>query len=217
MHSKFIFLTLLIMALSGCSALVSPYSSTFQCPETNKGKCVSVQTAYKESVDNPLVKADPNSPPRKAVKNDKPPCETCGEKEENKEEYPSETTPGVSASTDTKYRYQDALFMKLASLIRQPATPVVVPPDVVRVLILSYTGSDNELFSYRYVYFFATDPKWVISTGKEVDRYERRHHLDDRWLWPCHRHIGFEVQEGQERKGELTSTAGPEYGIASER
>ena len=170
MRSKFIFLTLLVMTLSGCSALVSPYSSTFQCPETDKGKCVSVQTAYRESIDNPLVKEDLNSSTRKVVKNDKPPCETCGEKEENKEESQPETTPTVSASTDnTKYRYQDALYRKLASLIRQPSTPVVVPPDVIRVLILSYTGSDNELFSYRYVYFFATDPKWIISTGKEVD------------------------------------------------
>jgi hypothetical protein len=43
----------------------------------------------------------------------------------------------------------------------------VIPPDVVRVLIPSYTGADNELFSTRYVYFFATEPKWSISTTKE--------------------------------------------------
>ena len=43
--------------LAGCSALVSPYSTTFQCPDSDKGKCVSVQTAYDESIDaNPLVK-----------------------------------------------------------------------------------------------------------------------------------------------------------------
>ena len=144
------------LCFSGCSAIVSPYNSEFQCPDTDKGKCVSVQTAYKESVDNPLVKADPDK---------KPPCETCGDKEVHQ----PETIPGVSGPKDTKYQYQDVLYRKLASLIRQPSTPVVVPPDVVRVLILSYTGSDNELFSYRYVYFFATDPKWIISTGKEVN------------------------------------------------
>ena len=160
MRSKIIFMGLLVVTLSGCSTLVSPYSSTFQCPETDKGKCVSVQTAYRESIDNPLVKEGNKI---------KPPCETCGEKEGKKKEDPPETIPGVSASTDTKYQYQDVLYKKLASLIRQPSTPIVVPPDVVRVLILSYTGSDNELFSYRYVYFFATDPKWIISTGKEVD------------------------------------------------
>ena len=177
MRSKIIFMGLLVVTLSGCSALVSPYSSTFQCPETDKGKCVSVQAAYKESIDNPLVKAGPG-PAKKpadkhvtttAGKKEKPSCETCGEKEGKKKEDPPETIPGVSASTDTKYQYQDVLYKKLASLIRQPSTPVVVPPDVVRVLILSYTGSGNELFSYRYVYFFATDPKWIISTGKEVD------------------------------------------------
>jgi conjugal transfer pilus assembly protein TraV len=162
------------LCLGGCSAVVSPYNSTFQCPETDKGKCVSVQAAYKESVDNPLIKADPGSAKEPAdkpattmvVKDHKPPCETCGN--EGRRPEPIET-PDITPSRDAKYTYQDAFYRKLTALIEQPSTPVVVPPDVVRVLILSYTGSENELFTYRYVYFFATNPKWIISTGKEGD------------------------------------------------
>ena len=70
---------------------------------------------------------------------------------------------------DPEYNYRIGLYNKLASLIHKPATPVALPPKVMRTLILSYTGSDNELYSYRYVYFFATEPKWIFSTTKEIN------------------------------------------------
>jgi conjugal transfer pilus assembly protein TraV len=175
--SLILIITLIILALCfpGCSAIVSPYNAEFQCPETDKGKCVSVQTAYKESIDNPLVKADPDSLPKETANKSRPPCETCGGTErkgpKQSEEHQLDTIPKSDAykSGNPKHQYQDALYRKLASLIGQPSTPVVVPPDVVRVLILSYTGSENDLFSYRYVYFFATEPSWIISTAKEAD------------------------------------------------
>ena len=147
--------------LSGCSALVSPYSTTFQCPDSDKGKCVSVQTAYDESIDaNPLVKEAT--------------CEACDEEKSDKNPEKTETDAekadeesNTPAGNDLKYNYQDVLYKKLTSIIDQPQTPLVIPPDVVRVLIPSYTGTDNELFSARYVYFFATEPQWSISTATE--------------------------------------------------
>jgi conjugal transfer pilus assembly protein TraV len=140
--------------LSGCSALVSPYSTTFQCPDSDKGKCVSVQTAYDESIDdNPLVKEVT--------------CEACDE------EKNAEKADGGKADTHAvnklEYDYQASLYKKLTSIIDAPETPMVIPPDVVRVLIPSYTGTDNELFSARYVYFFATEPKWSISATTESE------------------------------------------------
>lgn len=145
---------------SGCSALISGYDSEFQCPNTNKGKCVSVQKAYRESIqgsteDNPLVKEHPAE--QKAAEAQQ--CDNCKE---------GASQPVTQAKTP-HYRYRDTLYKKLSSMITKPSTPLVVPPEVVRVLILSYTGSNNELFSYRYVYFFATEPKWIISTAKESE------------------------------------------------
>ena len=151
-----------LLLFSACSTLISGYNSEFQCPNTNKGKCVSVKEAYRESVegthDNPLVKEKP-----RADAQDKKRCTNCdseaeasGQQKVNDEDQPPE------------YSYRDALYKKLSSMIGKPSTPLVVPPEVVRVLILSYTGTQNELFSYRYVYFFATEPKWVISTAKEA-------------------------------------------------
>ena len=140
--------------LTGCAALISGYNSEFQCPDTDKGKCVSVKTAYEESLhgqeENPLVKEKQ--------------CDGCN----TSAQQPSMHNGSAQEEQEPEYSYRDALFKKLSSMIGQPSTPLVVPPHVMRVLILSYTGSDNELFTYRYVYFFATEPEWVISTSKEA-------------------------------------------------
>jgi len=164
-----------LLLFSGCSTLISGYNSEFQCPNTDKGKCVSVKEAYRESVEgtqiNPLVKEKPKAG------EDKTPCTNCESEAEasgQQEVSPAQRSglpavhsqAGGDENQQPEYSYRDALYKKLSSTIGKPSTPLVVPPEVVRVLILFYTGSNNELFSYRYVYFFATEPKWVISTSK---------------------------------------------------
>jgi len=159
-----------LLLFSGCSTLISGYNSEFQCPNTFKGKCVSVKEAYRESVEgtqiNPLVKEKP-----KARGQDKNHCSNCDREAQasGQQEVSPAQRSGGDKNQQPEYSYRDALYKKLSSMIGKPSTPLVVPPEVVRVLILSYTGSNNELFSYRYVYFFATEPKWVISTAKEVE------------------------------------------------
>lgn len=145
------------LSFSGCTALVSPYNSEFQCPTMDKGKCVSVKTAYDESVDNPLVRDGDE------------PC-SCDEdknkdKDKDKKKDSGQLSPGLApVNRGPKSDFENAMYQRLASLISEPTPPLVAPPEVMRVLILSYTGSDNNLFSFRYVYFFATDPKWIFST-----------------------------------------------------
>ena len=138
--------------LTGCSTLVSPYSTTFQCPDSDKGKCVSVQKAYEESVEtNPLVK--------------QPVCAGC---EENEKETPDDqkgNPENSSTVNNLKYNYQDSLYKKMTAILDQPETPFVIPPDVMRVMIPSYTGSENALYGSRYVYFFVTDPQWSLSSA----------------------------------------------------
>ena len=165
-----------LLLFSACSTLISGYNSEFQCPNTDKGKCVSVKEAYRESVggteNNPLVKEKPE-----ARGEDKNHCSNCDREAEasgQQEVSPAQRSglpavhsqAGGDENQQPEYSYRDALYKKLSSTIGKPSTPLVVPPEMVRVLILSYTGSNNELFSYRYVYFFATEPKWVISTSK---------------------------------------------------
>lgn len=53
MRLKKLFLLVFVCTAVGCGAIFNPYSSKFNCPETDKGKCVSVNTAYEESLTDP--------------------------------------------------------------------------------------------------------------------------------------------------------------------
>jgi conjugal transfer pilus assembly protein TraV len=128
------------LLLCGCSAALNPYESSFNCPETEKGKCVSVAKAYDESL-NPLVKPE------------------AGEKEGECVDCGKETGPATSGE---EREYRDALFRRLAGLLKEPETPMVAPPQVMRVLLLPYRGESGELFMPRYAYFFLDSPRWIL-------------------------------------------------------
>ena len=142
---------------TGCASVFNPYDSEFQCPDTDKGRCVSIPKAYEMSVSG-------DDPENTNGSESKRPG--AGGKLTKTAHQASNSEDGT---VDIKYDYLNQKYEKMAELIGKPATPLVVPPDVVRVLILSYTGNDNNLFGYRYVYFFATEPGWIMSSGKEID------------------------------------------------
>ena len=63
--------------------------------------------------------------------------------------------------------YAEEKFKLLKELIEEPEPPVVKPPKILRVLILSYVGEENELYGWRYVYLMIDSPSWVIGVGRE--------------------------------------------------
>jgi len=143
-----------IAALTGCASVMNPYSSDFSCPQSEKGKCVSVSVAYKESLtgesQNPFVKSSPTNP--SSVKD----CVDC-----TKDARKSKGT--VSADdVSPEDSYQEAVFKRMTGLLRDPVTPIISPPQVLRVLLLAYRGDNNELFMPRYSYVVIDEPKWVL-------------------------------------------------------
>jgi len=151
-----------VLLLSGC-ALLNPYESSFSCPETATGKCVSVQTAYKESTATVAGKPAEAAPERKD--------EEC--KGENADSACLERRKDFARSTPSpENRYRAALFDKYSGLLKEPVTPVVAPPKTMRVLILPYTGQDNELNMLRYVYFFVDEPRWLLGDAVMSDEEE---------------------------------------------
>jgi conjugal transfer pilus assembly protein TraV len=47
-------------------------------------------------------------------------------------------------------------------MLKEPNTPLLAAPQVMRVLVLPYRGDQNELYMMRYVYLLTDDPKWVM-------------------------------------------------------
>lgn len=135
-----LYLLTFAVLLGGCSVL-NPYKSEFTCPQKENGKCVGVDSAYYESLTKTKDKIE-NPESLKKDNSDKAKTKVGGQKSEN--------------------LYQEEVFRKLAGLLREPVTPLVAPPRVMRVLLLPYKGEGGELFMPRYVYFMADDPRWIM-------------------------------------------------------
>lgn len=156
-----LFFMIVGLILSGCAGMLNPYGEEFSCPKTYKGKCVSIQRAYEESLD-PNFKEPEDKSYRYELNKEKQGCSSgnCDRKKESTGVL-SMDVPGLDPDRGNG-AYFDSLYKKMSSLLKEPTTPVIVPPKIMRVLIFSYTGDDEDLFMPRYVYFMADKPKWVV-------------------------------------------------------
>ncbi len=66
--------------------------------------------------------------------------------------------------------WQGEMQKKIANLLKEPNTPLVAQPNVMRVLMLPYRGDQNELYMLRYVYLFLDEPRWVMGDYLMKDR-----------------------------------------------
>lgn len=147
------------LAFYGCAGILNPYSDEFSCPKTYKGKCVSIQKAYEESLDPNFKEPEDNS--YRYELNKKKGCSggDCNKKGGNIGVLSMDTS---LTSDKGEGAYLDSLYKKMSSLLKEPSTPLIVPPKIMRVLIFSYTGDGEDLFMPRYVYFMADKPKWML-------------------------------------------------------
>lgn len=149
------------LMLQGCASVTNPYEKDFSCPRMENGKCVGVDTAYKDSL-------------QKDVEKVKTMYEIEQEEKRSNEEvkkienyYPSlEDRGSVSAEEDLtpeKLYYAEQYFNKLTKILKEPKTPVMVMPSIARILILPYQeNSGKTLYFSRYVYVILDEPKWVL-------------------------------------------------------
>jgi conjugal transfer pilus assembly protein TraV len=160
--------------------MINPYQSDFSCPDTFKGKCASVREVYLEdAAGSAKEKSDPPAA--------QPRCTSAYSDAEGGGIVTTCSDPllpepgdgaasGVSAAsiagnTEEKNfnRYRSALYDRFSGLLKEPQTPVVAPPKVMRVLLLPYTGQDNEFYMLRYVYFFVDKPRWILGDSVTAD------------------------------------------------
>ncbi|MEJ2742833.1 MAG: TraV family lipoprotein, partial [Gammaproteobacteria bacterium] len=56
-------------------------------------------------------------------------------------------------------------YQRMARTVKAPKTPLVKPPEVVRVLVLHSSDPHQAgapLYGQRYIHFLGSDPEWVL-------------------------------------------------------
>lgn len=146
----------LVCLMTGCSAL-NPYNETSMCPALNDyGECVSMKQAYDHSIKDEDAKTEPVA------------YDANAGIEKEKAEGKTVTAPKpATKSPQSDYRTQ--LYREMASILKDPHTPMVKPPKVRRALILTY--EDGALYMPRYAYLMLEKPQWMLdeSTGDTGD------------------------------------------------
>jgi len=154
--------------------MINPYHSEFSCPDTFKGKCASVREVYLEDAAGGQKDKAANTPAKQRCETTYGDAEGGGMVTTCSEPLPAETGNGAAGNAPLATpdegnieerninRYRSALYDKFSGLLKEPQTPIVAPPKVMRVLLLPYTGQDNEFYMLRYVYFFVDKPRWIL-------------------------------------------------------
>ncbi|MBF0121637.1 MAG: type IV conjugative transfer system lipoprotein TraV [Desulfobacterales bacterium] len=157
MIKKLSLIIFIAFMLNSCASVFNPYKDEFQCPETDKGKCTSLKKAYDESLEKKKTLKTKNTDKDKNIKknNDK-----TFVKEKTESEFADDTDETIKA-------YETKRAELLNKIIQSDAPPIVVPPEVARILILPYTSENNTMFGLRYVYFFIGNPEWVLSNSEQ--------------------------------------------------
>lgn len=140
-----------------CASVMNPYEDSFSCPKTENGKCVSIEEAYKES----LKPGGASTSDLQADNKEKPQMK---KHRQPKHLYRQDDTvlDTELIAESSEEAYSEAVYEEMARLVKEPKTPMVAPPKIMRALLLPYKGRDGELFMYRYIYFFIDEPKWIL-------------------------------------------------------
>lgn len=144
---------LLWMLLSGCG--VTPYKSEFSCPPTYGGLCESPVDAYRDSVHG----IDPRKFDPEWRKKRRKWEEKHRDLLRARKQAAGETTETPQATEAPDYRAR--LFEELRDLIGAPETPVLLPPRVMRALVLG-TPDGRIYVAPHYVFFMLDEPRWVL-------------------------------------------------------
>src|ERR1039457_1691039 len=177
--TKFAVLAALFM-LNGCASILNPFESKFACPDNPKGKCISIKGAYNEDLasstdgkfnpDDTLpateIRKNNHEAPRQVDSVQEAPKgkSCCTGKPDTTEEMPMAPQPALQqVRNDVPVQeYRDASLKKVTKLLRDPVSPLVAPPHVMRVLILPYEDDDGTLNLQRFHYVMVDRPKWVL-------------------------------------------------------
>lgn len=137
---KRVFFLGVLLILNACGTVMNPYHGEFTCPQAEKGKCVGVGEAYREALQEGRANGTGNY------------TFSLLEKESLEEELVRE-----------RELLRKQIFEKMSGVLRDPQTPILLNPQVVRILILPY-AQGKTLYMGRYVYVVLEEPRWLLDT-----------------------------------------------------
>jgi len=139
-----LFLGISLFALSGCTSIgkaLNPYEDEFRCSKTAPfGQCANTPEVYSQVV--PGYKPGNVAPTSVAPVNASLPTVTAG--------APAGST--TSALTNAESAYREASLNKMTKLLKDPVTPVVIPPVAMRIWIAPRRSGDDVLDMGQYVF-----------------------------------------------------------------
>jgi conjugal transfer pilus assembly protein TraV len=136
--------------LSGCGTLgkvMSPYSETFSCKNSDHGQCIDPAQAHADAVAGVASRSNPAVTRDKALLRD-----------QQRRARRGRTAAGSYSG------YRDSLYRELQGLIEAPETPMLRAGRTVRTLILPYAdrARPDRLYMPRFVYSILERPQWVV-------------------------------------------------------
>lgn len=157
--------------MTGCGTLgnaLNPYKEDFRCktPE-DAGNCVDTKTAYDDA--KGTISLGNNKGKGKDGDCASGDCNKTSQDQDRKNNWDKKPNSSISKG---EAAYQDAQYQKLAELIEKPQTPIMKPPKLMRVLMLSYQGPD-ELYMPRYTYLKVEEAQWVFGSDIQVRQEDR--------------------------------------------
>ncbi|MCP5400518.1 MAG: TraV family lipoprotein [Sphingomonas sp.] len=148
--------------LSSCAMLgsvMSPYSETFSCKNSDHGQCVHPEQAYEDAVAGRASHSDleitNDAKLLKAQRDDRRAAGSAA---------PGAGSRRRAADPNAFRGYRDSVYRELQGLIEDPVTPMLKSPRTVRTLILPYADRQrpDRLYMPRYVYSILDTPSWVV-------------------------------------------------------
>lgn len=139
------------MLLGGCATLgtvMSPYSETFSCKNSDHGQCIDPVRAHADAVAGVPSRSNPARTRDKALLGGSGPR---GAKRSKRAAAPYGG-------------YRDSVYRELQGLVDAPETPMLRQGRTVRTLILPYAdrARPDRLYMPRFVYSILERPQWVV-------------------------------------------------------
>lgn len=151
--------------ISGCGRVidkaVNPYHGEFACPQAERGKCIGIREAYSESYlrDDSLADLERRIRDMKKRKAEEKEQEDMGYRislDEDRKAFDE-----LDEITYIRKMYLSKLYDTILRSFGDTSVPLIIPPKVVRVVILPYTEG-GVFYGKRQVFVVVDDYKWVL-------------------------------------------------------